>query len=55
MRITGRSWINWPDVDKQSRLSGGIVAHSVPENEWHETLNKARGPLKAIELAEEGA
>jgi len=27
----------------------------VPENEWHETLNKAKGLLKAIELAEERA
>ena len=25
---------------------------SVPENEWNETLNKARGLLKAIGLAE---
>jgi anthranilate/para-aminobenzoate synthase component I len=27
----------------------------VPANEYQETLNKARGLLKAIELAEEGA
>ena len=33
----------------------GTVADSLPQNEWHETLNKARGLLKAIELAEEGA
>ena len=35
------------------QAGAGIVADSVPENEWHETLNKARGLLKAIELAEE--
>jgi len=30
----------------------GIVADSQPTNEWNETLNKARGLLKAIELAQ---
>ncbi len=35
------------------QAGAGIVADSVPENEWNETLNKARGLLKAIELAEE--
>jgi anthranilate synthase component 1 len=35
------------------QAGAGIVADSVPENEWQETLNKARGLLKAIELAEE--
>jgi anthranilate synthase component 1 len=30
----------------------GIVADSQPTNEWNETLNKARGLLRAIELAE---
>ncbi len=34
------------------QAGAGIVADSVPENEWNETLNKARGILKAIELAE---
>jgi anthranilate synthase component 1 len=34
------------------QAGAGIVADSVPANEWHETLNKARGLLKAIELAE---
>lgn len=37
------------------QAGAGIVADSVPENEWNETLNKAQGLLKAIELAEEGA
>jgi len=34
------------------QAGAGIVADSVPTNEWNETLNKARGMLKAIELAE---
>jgi anthranilate synthase component 1 len=34
------------------QAGAGIVADSVPTTEWHETLNKARGMLKAIELAE---
>jgi anthranilate synthase component 1 len=36
------------------QAGGGIVADSVPENEYEETLNKARGLLKAIEVAEKG-
>ena len=35
------------------QAGAGIVADSVPAAEWNETLNKARGLLKAIELAEE--
>ncbi len=31
----------------------GIVADSVPEKEYHECLNKARAPLKALELTKE--
>ncbi|REJ70167.1 MAG: anthranilate synthase component I, partial [Planctomycetota bacterium] len=34
------------------QAGAGIVADSVPESEYHETLNKARGMLKAIEVAE---
>lgn len=34
------------------QAGAGIVADSVPQSEWNETLNKARGLLKAIELAE---
>ena len=34
------------------QAGAGIVADSVPASEWQETLNKARGLLKAIELAE---
>ena len=36
------------------QAGAGIVADSVPENEWNETLNKAKGMLQAIELAEKG-
>ncbi len=35
------------------QAGAGIVADSNPTNEWNETLNKARGLLKAIELAEQ--
>jgi anthranilate synthase component 1 len=34
------------------QAGAGLVADSVPTNEWNETLNKARGALKAIEIAE---
>jgi len=36
------------------QAGAGIVADSVPANEWQETMNKARGLLKAIELAGRG-
>ena len=34
------------------QAGAGIVADSVPHREYQETLNKARGLLKAIELTE---
>lgn len=34
------------------QAGAGIVADSVPESEYEETLNKAKGPLKSIEVAE---
>ena len=34
------------------QAGAGIVADSVPESEYHETLNKAKGLLRAIEAAE---
>jgi anthranilate/para-aminobenzoate synthase component I len=34
------------------QAGAGIVADSVPSAEYEETLNKARGMLKAIEVAE---
>ncbi len=36
------------------QAGGGIVADSVPEMEYEETVNKARAGLRAIELAEAG-
>jgi anthranilate synthase component 1 len=35
------------------QAGGGIVADSTPEGEFAESLHKMRGPLRAIELAEE--
>jgi len=37
------------------QAGAGIVADSVPETEYQETLNKARGLLKAIEITERRA
>ena len=34
------------------QAGAGIVADSVPDSEYHETLNKAKGLLKAIDIAE---
>ena len=34
------------------QVGAGIVADSVPEMEYQETLSKARGLLKAIDLTE---
>lgn len=35
------------------QAGAGIVADSIPESEYQETLNKAKGLLRAIELAEQ--
>ena len=35
-------------------VGAGVVADSVPENEFEETMSKGRALLKAIELAEKG-
>ena len=37
--------------DAYIQAGAGIVADSIPEKEYEETLNKARGLLKAIEMA----
>jgi len=37
------------------QAGAGIVADSVPATEWQETLSKARGLLKAIEITEQRA
>jgi anthranilate synthase component 1 len=34
------------------QAGAGIVADSVPSDEYQETVNKAKGLLKAIEIAE---
>jgi anthranilate synthase component I len=36
------------------QAGAGIVADSVPETEYQETMNKARAMLRALELAEAG-
>ena len=36
------------------QAGAGIVADSVPQKEYEETINKARGLRRAVELAEEG-
>ncbi len=36
------------------QAGGGIVADSVPETEWEETLNKRRAMFRAVALAEQG-
>jgi anthranilate synthase component 1 len=36
------------------QAGAGIVADSVPENEWIETQNKARALLRAAEMAQAG-
>jgi anthranilate synthase component 1 len=35
------------------RSGAGIVADSVPEQEFEECMNKARASLRALELAQE--
>jgi len=45
-------------VIKDDRLyiqaGAGIVADSVPNHEWKETMNKARAMFKAVEMASSG-
>ncbi|MEK6732764.1 MAG: anthranilate synthase component I [Candidatus Omnitrophota bacterium] len=36
------------------QAGGGIVADSVPEKEYQETVNKAKAMIRAIEIAEQG-
>ncbi|HCZ48374.1 MAG TPA: anthranilate synthase component I, partial [Gammaproteobacteria bacterium] len=36
------------------QAAAGVVADSVPENEWQETENKARALLRAADLAQGG-
>ncbi|MFB3090063.1 MAG: chorismate-binding protein, partial [Gammaproteobacteria bacterium] len=36
------------------QAGAGIVADSVPENEWKETMNKGRAIFRAVAMAEKG-
>ena len=36
------------------QAGAGIVADSVPRNEWNETMNKARAIFRAVAMASEG-
>jgi anthranilate synthase component 1 len=36
------------------QAGAGLVVDSVPENEWQESMNKAKALLKAADLAEAG-
>jgi anthranilate synthase component 1 len=36
------------------QAGGGIVADSIPEKEYQETINKSRALIKAVEMAERG-
>jgi len=49
MPTASRSPVDVPNAESSVPVA---PPDSVPENEWNETLNKARGLLKAIELAE---
>jgi anthranilate synthase component 1 len=51
--ITIRTFI-MHDNDLWIQAGAGIVADSDPEKEYEETLNKARGLRRAVELAEKG-
>jgi anthranilate synthase component 1 len=42
------------DSRAEVQAGAGIVADSVPEREFEETMNKARALLQAVELAERG-
>jgi anthranilate synthase component 1 len=51
--ITIRTFVMQGD-DLWIQAGAGIVADSVPQKEYEETINKARGLRRAVELAEEG-
>jgi len=36
------------------QAGAGIVADSVPQSEWEETLNKARAVIRAAEMVQNG-
>lgn len=53
MAITIRTMVA-KDGKVTLEAGAGVVADSVPENEFEETMNKSRAVLKAIDLAREG-
>jgi anthranilate synthase component I len=44
----------WRNGVYDVQAGAGVVADSVPENEYEETINKAKAMLKAVELAQRG-
>jgi len=56
--ITIRTMVVLPDPNGgwrvQVQAGAGLVADSVPSSEYEETLNKARGLLKALACLEDG-
>jgi anthranilate synthase component 1 len=46
--------IVWKNGVYDVQVGAGIVADSVPENEYEETMNKARAMLKAVQIAQNG-
>jgi anthranilate synthase component 1 len=46
--------IVWKNGQFDVQAGAGVVADSVPANEYEETMNKARAMLKAVEIAEKG-
>lgn len=46
--------IVWKNGVFDVQAGAGVVADSVPENEYEETMNKAKAMLKAVEIAQQG-
>jgi anthranilate synthase component 1 len=46
--------IVWRNGVYDVQAGAGVVADSVPANEYEETMNKAKAMLKAVEIAEQG-
>ncbi len=46
--------IVWRNGVYDVQAGAGVVADSIPANEYEETLTKAKAMLKAVQIAEEG-
>jgi anthranilate synthase component I len=46
--------IVWKNSTFDVQVGAGVVADSIPENEYEETMSKARAMLKAVEIAQQG-